>query len=65
MAARYIESTRRFKWIEWNLQKIAAHGFSAEGVEAAFDSNASTSLTSVATAPSACSRRCHLADGSG
>ena len=21
---------RRFKWIEWNVQKIAAHGLSAE-----------------------------------
>jgi len=28
---------RRFKWIEWNLAKIAAHGLSAEEVEAAFD----------------------------
>lgn len=28
---------RRFKWIEWNLQKIAAHALSAEEVEAAFD----------------------------
>jgi hypothetical protein len=28
---------RRFKWIEWNLQKIDAHGLSAEEVEAAFD----------------------------
>ena len=28
---------RRFKWIEWNLQKIAAHNLSAEEVEAAFD----------------------------
>lgn len=28
---------RRFKWIEWNLQKIAAHGLSAMEVEAAFD----------------------------
>jgi len=28
---------RRFKWIEWNLQKIAAHGLSAEEVEAAFE----------------------------
>src|SRR5688500_6353980 len=28
---------RRFKWIEWNLQKINAHGLSAEEVEAAFD----------------------------
>ena len=28
---------RRFKWIEWNLQKIAAHSLSAEDVEAAFD----------------------------
>ena len=28
---------RRFKWIEWNLQKIDAHALSAEDVEAAFD----------------------------
>jgi hypothetical protein len=28
---------RRFKWIEWNLQKIAAHALSAEEVEAAFN----------------------------
>lgn len=28
---------RRFKWIEWNLAKIAAHALSAEEVEAAFD----------------------------
>src|ERR1700674_759413 len=28
---------RQFKWIEWNLQKIAAHGLSPEEVEAAFD----------------------------
>ena len=28
---------RRFKWIEWNLQKIDAHGLSAQEVEAAFD----------------------------
>jgi hypothetical protein len=28
---------RLFKWIEWNLQKIDAHGLSAEEVEAAFD----------------------------
>jgi hypothetical protein len=28
---------RRFKWIEWNLQKIANHSLSAEEVEAAFD----------------------------
>jgi hypothetical protein len=28
---------RKFKWIEWNLQKIDAHGLSAEEVEAAFD----------------------------
>ena len=28
---------RRFKWIEWNLQKIAGHGLSADEVEAAFD----------------------------
>jgi hypothetical protein len=29
---------RQFKWIEWNLQKVAAHGLSAEEVETAFDS---------------------------
>lgn len=28
---------RRFKWIEWNLSKIDAHGLSIEEVEAAFD----------------------------
>jgi len=28
---------RRFKWIEWNLQKIDAHALSAEDVESAFD----------------------------
>ena len=28
---------RKFKWIEWNLQKIAAHHLSTEEVEAAFD----------------------------
>ena len=28
---------RRFKWIEWNLEKIEAHALSAEEVEAAFD----------------------------
>ncbi len=28
---------RRFTWIEWNLQKIDAHGLSANEVEAAFD----------------------------
>jgi len=28
---------RRFKWIDWNLSKIAAHGLSADEVEAAFD----------------------------
>jgi len=28
---------RHFKWIEWNLQKIDAHGLSAEEVEAAFN----------------------------
>jgi hypothetical protein len=28
---------RRFKWIDWNRQKIAAHGLSPEEVEAAFD----------------------------
>jgi hypothetical protein len=37
MAARYDQLMRRFKWIEWNLQKIAAHGLSAEEVEAAFN----------------------------
>ena len=28
---------RQFKWIEWNVQKIAAHGLSSDEVEAAFD----------------------------
>jgi hypothetical protein len=28
---------RRFKWIEWNLQKISAHGLSVAEVEASFD----------------------------
>jgi hypothetical protein len=28
---------RKFTWIEWNLQKIASHGLSADEVEAAFD----------------------------
>jgi uncharacterized DUF497 family protein len=28
---------RRFKWIEWNRQKINAHGLSVAEVEAAFD----------------------------
>lgn len=28
---------RKFKWIEWNLQKIDAHALSAHGVEAAFE----------------------------
>ena len=28
---------RRFKWIEWNLQKIDAYALSAMEVEAAFD----------------------------
>ena len=28
---------RQFKWIEWNLRKIDAHGLSVEEVEAAFD----------------------------
>ncbi len=28
---------RRFRWIEWNLRKISAHGLSAAEVEAAFD----------------------------
>jgi hypothetical protein len=28
---------RQFKWIPFNLQKIAAHGLSSEEVEAAFD----------------------------
>jgi hypothetical protein len=28
---------RQFKWIEWNLRKIDAHGLSAEEVEAAFE----------------------------
>ncbi|MEX2168846.1 MAG: hypothetical protein WD851_06025 [Pirellulales bacterium] len=28
---------RQFKWIEWNLQKIASHNLLADEVEAAFD----------------------------
>jgi hypothetical protein len=28
---------RTFKWIDWNLHKIAAHALSADEVEAAFD----------------------------
>ncbi|MDZ4684767.1 MAG: hypothetical protein SH850_06715 [Planctomycetaceae bacterium] len=28
---------RRFKWIEWNLQKIEDHALTPEAVEAAFD----------------------------
>jgi hypothetical protein len=28
---------RRFKWIEWNLQKIDAHALASDEVEAAFD----------------------------
>jgi hypothetical protein len=28
---------RHFKWIEWNLQKISAHGLSPDDVEAAFN----------------------------
>lgn len=29
---------RKFKWIEWNIAKIGAHGLSATEVEASFDS---------------------------
>ena len=28
---------RKFKWIEWNLRKIDAHGLSADEIEASFD----------------------------
>ena len=28
---------RRFKWIQWNIQKIDAHALSVEEVEAAFE----------------------------
>ena len=28
---------RRFKWIDWNLQKIADHALSADEVEAAYN----------------------------
>lgn len=28
---------KRFKWLEWNLQKIADHALSAEEVEAAYN----------------------------
>jgi hypothetical protein len=54
---------KRFKWIEWNLQKIVAHGLSAEEVEAAFervyqfDERRDGSFRM--------SARCHLAAGSG
>ena len=54
---------RQFKWIEWNLQKIDAHGLSADEVEAAFDSV--FSLQERETVPSRCSRRHLLAAGSG
>jgi hypothetical protein len=27
----------RFKWIEWNLDKVAAHGLTSEDVEHAFE----------------------------
>ncbi len=27
---------RRFKWIEWNIEKVEAHALSAEDVEASF-----------------------------
>jgi hypothetical protein len=30
-------TVRRFKWIDWNLAKVGAHGLSAEEVEASFD----------------------------
>jgi hypothetical protein len=52
---------RRFKWIEWNLQKIAAHSLSAEEVEAAFD----RILHIDERAHSRCWPRCLLAVGSG
>jgi hypothetical protein len=28
---------RRFKWIEWNLRKVADHGLSAAEIEGTFD----------------------------
>jgi hypothetical protein len=28
---------RQFKWIDWNIQKIAAHGLSVSDVESSFD----------------------------
>ena len=28
---------RRFKWIEWNIEKVSAHALSSEEVEAAFE----------------------------
>jgi hypothetical protein len=30
----------RFRWIEWNIEKIAAHGLTCEDVEYAFDHHA-------------------------
>ena len=49
---------RRFKWIDWNLQKIATHGLSAAEVEAAFgraatvQSRSDGSFRMTATTPS-------------
>jgi len=48
---------RRFKWIEWNLDKIAAHALSPEEVEAAFDWRMITG--SVATGRLKCFRKRH------
>jgi len=49
---------RTFRWIEWNLAKIDAHGLSSPEVEAAFDrvsrseSRADGSFRTLATTPS-------------
>ena len=63
MAAGYIELMKRFKWIEWNLQKIVAHGLSAEEVEAAFERV--YQLDERRDGSFRMSARCHLAAGSG
>ena len=37
----------RFKWIEWNLDKVAAHGLTCEDVERAFENRYETVGTTV------------------
>jgi len=59
----YSGDMRRFKWIEWNLQKIAAHSLSAEEVEAALDRI--IQLDERVDALFGCWPKCPLAVGSG